>query len=78
VIWHVDGTHALLYVERDDIGLVDNTEDMLRTMPAERFHEAIPAWRRLAVVVREARDDPALWRGRQRAAADAIFPKTPD
>jgi hypothetical protein len=69
----------LVYVERDDIGLVDNAEDMLRTMSAERFHEAIPAWRRLAVVVRDARDDPAVMaRVRQQAAAEAIFPKTPD
>ena len=69
----------LVYVERDDIQLVDNAEDMLRTTPAERFHEAIPAWRRLAVVARAARDDPAtMERVRQRAAEDAILPKTPD
>jgi hypothetical protein len=69
----------LVYVERDNIGLVDNAEDMLRTIPAGRFHEAIPAWRQLAGVARAARDDPAIMaRVRQQAAADAMFPKTPD
>jgi hypothetical protein len=68
---------CLVYVERDDLNLVETAEDMLRTMPAARFHEAIPAWRQLAAAVRDARDDPEVMaRVRQWAAEAAVFPKT--
>jgi hypothetical protein len=70
---------CLVYVERDDLTLLETAEDMLRTMPAARFHEAIPAWRQLAAAVREARDDPdVMARIRQQAAEEAALARMPE
>jgi hypothetical protein len=42
----------LFYVESPDGDCVDVAEQMLRTVTPRHFHAAIPAWRRLASVVR--------------------------
>ncbi len=58
---------------------VETAEDMLQTVPPRRLHEVIPAWRQLAAVVRDARNDPIVMeRVRQQAAADALFPEAAD
>jgi hypothetical protein len=68
----------LVYVERDDLSLVETAWDMLRTMPAARFHEVIPAWRQLAAAARVARNDPELMaRVRQQSADEPVHPVIP-
>lgn len=63
--------HTLVYVEADDNTLLQSAERMLRTVPLDRFHEAIPMWRSLSATLREARADAAVMaRVRELAAAD--------
>ena len=59
-------TDALCYAELPDLTLAQAASVMLRTVAAHRFHEVIPAWRRLATAVRA---DPARVREHAEQAA---------
>jgi hypothetical protein len=60
----------LVYSEQQDTTLVGAAHIMLRNVPAERFHQVIPAWRRLAKVVRATLADPAAMERVRHVAAE--------
>jgi len=48
---------VLLFGETPDSTCLEKAEAMLRTVPPQRLHEAIPAWRRLADSIRSLHSD---------------------